>query len=240
MNNNKIKQDLSKFYLVGGCVRDELLGVPSKDFDFVVLVDSFGAMEEEIIKNGGEVFLRKPEFQVIRARLPNYGAADFALPRKDGVYSDGRRPDSTEIAETLLEDSRRRDITVNAMYKNLATGEIIDYHGGTSDIHNRIIRCVGDAGERFREDSLRLLRCGRFFITKGFTLNNNIHYCLTNPLYTNMLRNVSPERIREEIYKCFKHNTMKTLDFLQSYPLITREVFNTRTNLWLKPTTEEK
>jgi len=54
-------QQLDKFFLVGGCVRDQLLGVPSKDFDFVVLVDSFAAMEEEIIKNGGEIFLRKPD-----------------------------------------------------------------------------------------------------------------------------------------------------------------------------------
>jgi len=197
-------------------------------------------MEEEIIKNGGEIFLRKPEFQVIRARLPNYGAADFALPRKDGTYSDNRRPDSTEIAATLYEDSCRRDISINAMYKNLATGEIIDYHNGTNDIKNRLIRCVGSAGDRILEDSLRLLRCARFSITKDCFFDNDIYYCMVNEFYTNLLKNVSAERIREEIYKCFKFDTVKTLDMLNEFPLIRREIFNDRTKIWLKPTMEEK
>jgi len=235
-----MNQDLSKFYLVGGCVRDQLLGVPSKDFDFVVLVDTFEAMRDEINKNGGEIFLEKESFQVIRAKLPNYGAADFVLPRKDGAYSDNRHPDSTEIAQSLYEDSLRRDFTVGAMYKNLATGEIIDYHGGKKDIENKAIRCVGCAGDRIMEDSLRLLRAIRFAITKDFSFDIDLDRCLRNELYTNLLKNVSPERIREEIYKCFKFNTMETLDILRDYPLITREIFNERTKLWLKPTTEEK
>ena len=232
--------NLSKFYLVGGCVRDELLGVPSKDFDFVVLVDSFEAMEEEIIKNGGEIFLKKPEFQVIRARLPNYGAADFALPRTDGEYSDGRRPDSTNIAKSLYEDSCRRDFTINAMYKNLATGEIIDYHYGKEDINNKTLRCVGEAEDRIKEDSLRLLRALRFSITKDFSFNSDLYRCFLYGEFTQLLRSVSPERIREEIYKCFKFNTVKTMKRIMYFPYIREEIFNERTKLWLKPTMEEK
>jgi len=235
-----MNQDLSKFFLVGGCVRDELLGVPSKDFDFVVLVNSFELMREEIIRNGGEIFLEKPEYQVIRAKLPNFGAADFALPRTDGEYKDGRRPDTTQITKSLYEDSCRRDFTIGAMYKNLATGEIIDYHNGQRDIENQLIRCVGCAGDRIREDSLRILRAIRFSITKNFGFDYDLYECLKSDRFPQLLRNVSAERIREEIYKCFKFNTMETLDILREFPFVTKEVFNERTKLWLKPTTEEK
>lgn len=234
--------NLEKFYLAGGAVRDQLLGVESKDFDFVVLVDSFDAMREEIVKNGGSIFLESPKYLTIRGKLPNYGAVDFALPRKDGDYSDGRRPDSTEIANTLYEDSCRRDATVNAMYKNLETGEIIDYHYGKDDLERKIIRAVGNPEERIKEDSLRLLRYFRFSIVKNFNIEYNLVNCYLYSEFTSLLRNVSPERIREEIYKCFKHDMHETIDRLTSrhYKYLYDEIFNERTKIWLKPTMEDK
>jgi tRNA nucleotidyltransferase/poly(A) polymerase len=233
---------LRKFYLAGGAVRDQLLGIDSKDFDFVVLVNSFEEMREEIIKNGGTTFLESPQYLTIRGKLPGYGAADFALPRKDGEYSDGRRPDSTEIAQTLYEDSCRRDATVNAMFKNLETGEIIDYHYGQDDLKMRIIRAVGEPEERIREDSLRLLRYFRFSIVKKFSMECNLYNCFLYSELTSLLRNVSPERIREEIYKCFKHDMHETVTRLTSehYRYLYEEIFNERTKIWLKPTMEEK
>lgn len=234
--------NLSKFYYVGGCVRDELIGLEPKDFDFVVLVSSFEEMEREILINGGEIFLRKPEFQIIRGKLPKIGAADFALPRKDGEYKDNRRPDTTEIASTLYEDSCRRDCTINAMYKNVESGEIIDYHYGEDDLNRGIIRAVGNPEDRIKEDALRLLRFFRFSITKNFRLDYDLYVCYLYSEYTRLLKNVSPERIREEIFKCFRFDMHKTLGLLtsSSYKYLYEEIFNDRTKIWLKPTMEEK
>jgi tRNA nucleotidyltransferase/poly(A) polymerase len=228
MNDN----NLNKFYLTGGCVRDELLGVPSKDYDFVVLVSSFEEMREEIKRNGGEIFLEKPEFQVIRAKFPNYGAADFALPRKDGTYTDGRRPDTTEIAQTLLEDSRRRDFTINAMYKNISTNEIVDYHNGRLDLEDKIIRTVGNMEDRFSEDFLRPVRAIRFHITKDMKLNSDILTFLRSPIFIENVSNVSHERIREEMYKCFKSHSLKTLILLENLPEFRNFLFDSN-KFWL-------
>ena len=231
---------LDNFYLCGGAVRDFLLNVPSKDNDFVVLVNSFDAMREEILSNGGTIFLESPKYLTIRGTLPNYGAADFVLPRSDGDYSDGRRPDNTSIADDLLSDSCRRDFTIGAMYKNLKTGEIIDYHGGKKDLENKLIRCVGDTKERFQEDYLRILRAARFALTKGMRLSSDIRRCLDDKSIVDGLQSVSAERIREEVYKCFKHDSAGTIFFFSFYGLLANEIFNERTGIWLKPTMEAK
>jgi tRNA nucleotidyltransferase (CCA-adding enzyme) len=235
-------QQLDKFYLCGGAVRDFLLNKPVKDNDFVVLVDSFDAMREEILKNGGTIFIEKPEYLTIRGTLPNYGAADFVLPRTDGEYSDHRRPDTTNIASDLYSDSCRRDATINAMYKNLATGEILDFHYGKDDLARGIVRAVGKPEERIKEDALRLLRYFRISITKNFKLDYDLASCYVYSENTRLLQNVSAERIREEIFKCFKHDMHKTLDLLKSdyYKYLYEEIFNDRTKIWLKPTMEEK
>jgi tRNA nucleotidyltransferase (CCA-adding enzyme) len=232
--------NLKNFYLCGGAVRDSLLNVPSKDNDFVVLVDSFDAMREEILRNGGTIFIEKPEYLTIRGTLPNYGAADFVLPRSDGEYSDGRRPDTTSIADSLYLDSCRRDFTIGAMYKNLETGEIIDYHNGKKDLENKLIRCVGNTVDRFREDYLRVLRAVRFSITKRMHLSDEIKRCLDDKSVIDGLQNVSAERIRDEAYKCFKHDSHSAIFFFSFYSLLSNEVFNERTGIWLKPTMEAK
>lgn len=226
--------------MCGGAVRDFLLNVPSKDNDFVVLVDSFDAMREEILSNGGTIFLESEKYLTIRGTLPNYGAADFVLPRTDGAYSDGRRPNSTSIADSLYTDSCRRDFTIGAMYKNLETGEIIDYHNGRRDLETGIIRCVGDTKERFQEDFLRPIRAIRFHITKGMRLTREIQYAFEDFDIIHGIRTVSVERIREEVYKCFKHDTPKSMNCFNNYGFIKGEIFNERTGIWLKPTMEAK
>lgn len=233
---------LDKFFLCGGAVRDSLLGITAKDNDFVVLVNSFDSMRREILSNGGTIFIEKPEYLTIRGTLPNYGAADFVLPRTDGEYSDGRRPDNTFIAEDLYSDSCRRDCTINAMYKNLETGEIIDYHYGKDDLSRGIIRAVGKPEDRIKEDALRLLRFFRFMIVKNFRMDHDLHRCYLYTEYTTLLQNVSSERIREEIFKCFRFNMHKTLDKLMTdnYKYLYEEIFNERTGIWLKPTMEAK
>jgi len=225
-----------KMYLVGGYVRDEILGVPSKDMDYSVEAPSYAAMREEIERRGGEIFLETPEYLTIRARVPNMGAADFVLCRKDGAYVDGRRPEDVEPG-TLLDDLARRDFTMNAIAKD-EDGNYIDPFGGQSDMKLGVIVCVGDARKRFEEDYLRMLRAIRFSLTKKMALDPNIAVCLRDPEMVEKIADVSVERVREEMLKCFHHNTLATLMLLENLPLVRDIVFG-NSGLWLKPTLEK-
>lgn len=221
-----------KFYKVGGCVRDELLGRKCKDIDYSVEAPSFDAMREEILDRGGEIFVENPEFLTIRAKVFGMGACDFVLCRKDGVYYDGRHPESVEPG-TIYDDLARRDFTMNAIAK-CGPGQYLDPHKGMLDISNKLIKCVGNPHERFNEDALRLLRALRFAIVLGFDLDAGVHDCLRNPDYTDALMFVSIERIREEMLKAFKHDTLATLRLLGQYPKLEEIVFSG--SLWLMPT----
>lgn len=218
---------------VGGCVRDQLLGVPFHDIDFAVEADSFEEMEAHVRSITKNVFLIKPEFFTIRAQLHSGEAVDFVLCRKDGIHSDGRRPDSVEKG-TIFDDLARRDFTVNALAIDEA-GILLDPHGGESDLAQKLLRCVGDTEERFNEDSLRILRAIRFHITKGFSLHKDIQKVFSQPkIWIPKLKNVSEERTREELFKCFNHSTVETLRFFKRIPFEwTEALFQ---NLWLLPT----
>ena len=205
-----------KFYKVGGWVRDALLGIPSKDLDFTVEAPSYDAMKEEIIRRGGEIYLEKPEYFTIRAKMIcgqfSTMPADFALARRDGNYSDGRHPDTVSIG-TLIDDLSRRDFTMNAI-AIAEDGNVIDPYEGQHAIHDRRITCVGKAYDRFSEDSLRMLRAIRFAITKGFAMDPEVCECFGCVELLDKLEAVSTERKREELTKCFVANTMATLDML--------------------------
>lgn len=220
-----------KFYKVGGCVRDAILGVQSKDIDFSVEAPSYEAMHAEIAKRG-KIFTEDKSFFTIRAII-NGEAADFVLCRKERGYSDGRHPDLVEIG-TLDDDLARRDFTMNAI-AIAEDGTYYDPHDGIKDIKYGLIRCVGVAADRFREDSLRILRALRFSITKRFTLDSEIKKCLEDVELVNLLANVSVERVRDELHKAFKCDTLATLHLLASYPYIQHQIFHQK-NLWLEPT----
>lgn len=225
---------MAKFYLVGGYVRDMLLGVKSKDMDYAVEAESFEAMREAILARGGEIFLESPEHFTIRAKVEGLGAADFVLTRKDGKYSDGRHPETVEIG-TLHDDLARRDFTMNAIAQ-AEDGTIIDPFDGRKAIEHKIIRTVGDPYLRFSEDKLRILRAIRFAITKGFALDPHIvEYIKSFP----SLSGVSLERIREELFKMFEADTMQTLTWLNEFHGLRREIFSPTfrgSRIWLKPT----
>lgn len=229
----------AKFYKVGGSVRDKLMGIAkqSKDIDYAVEALSYDEMKQAIEARGGKIYLEKPEFWVIRAHLPGAMPADYALCRKDGNYTDGRRPDTVEAA-TLLEDLARRDFTMNAVAEG-EDGVLIDPFGGQWDINHRIIRCVRSARDRFNEDALRMLRALRFKIKLGFALSNDIAYALAGnyPELFDKLVSVSDERKREELTKCFAHDTLETLRVLNSFREFTERIFR-GSSLWLKPTME--
>ena len=224
-----------KFYRVGGWVRDQILGVESKDIDYSVEAPSYDAMRDEIKSRGGRIFLETPEYHTIRAK---YGdeVVDFVLCRKDGEYKDGRHPENVEMG-TLMDDLARRDFTMNAIAID-EEGNYIDPHNGQEDIKHGLIRCVGAAEDRFNEDVLRMLRAIRFCITKSMGLHHAIVDCLETEFFVNKLRYISDERIREELHKALQHDTVGTLQVLGEYPLLVPVIFDR--GLWLKPTMEKR
>lgn len=223
-----------RVYQVGGSVRDHLLGVKSKDIDYAVEAPSFEAMVQWIAQQNARLFQVKSEFGTVRAQFPGDVASDFVLCRKDGFYSDGRRPDKVESG-TLLDDLARRDFTVNAIAYDAVTQSYIDPHGGIDDLQQRLLRCVGKAYDRFAEDSLRLLRAMRFSICKKFTLHSSIMDCLRSDALLQLLNNVSNERKRDELLLCFSHSTQQTLKFLSLYPGLADCIFASEA-IWLLPT----
>jgi tRNA nucleotidyltransferase/poly(A) polymerase len=228
---------MPNFYLVGGAIRDELLGIKSSDNDFAVEANSYSEMRQAIIGKGGQIFLEKPEFFTIRAKVPNLGAADYVLCRKDGSYFDGRRPESVTVG-TIYDDLARRDFSSGAIAQNVETGEIIDPFNGVADVKVGVLRCVGNPLDRFHEDGLRILRAFRFKITKGFHFDGGINKFLLNEDVPSYLKGVSEERIRGELYKMFSFNTLHTLNVFYDYPILMEFLFSGR--IWLKPTMEER
>lgn len=200
-----------KLYKVGGCVRDEILGLKSKDIDYAVTASSYEEMKDYLISLEANIFLEKPEYLTIRAKVKGEDA-DFVLCRKDGAYSDGRRPDSVKIG-TIEDDLARRDFTMNAIAID-ENGNYIDPFNGVLDIKLGIIKCVGSS-DRIREDSLRMLRALRFAITKKFIMGYEIERILHNEY--NLLKNISRERIYEELNRMFSFSTELTYHYMCKY-----------------------
>jgi tRNA nucleotidyltransferase/poly(A) polymerase len=211
--------DLELFF-VGGHVRDTLLGLPSKDIDCTV-VDPLGFdhMRSELEGAGFEIFKENPEFLTIRAKVPKRlraeipcDTADFVLARKDGISTDGRRPDEVTPG-TLLDDLRRRDLTVNAIAQTMS-GELVDPFNGQVDLANRRLKFVGDAASRIAEDGLRVMRAFRFLITKNLECDSATFDVLVSAASVQMLGCVSVERIDDELNKMMKHDTVASMHLL--------------------------
>lgn len=242
-----------KFYEVGGKIRDELLGLESKDVDYVVVPNEnvlaignakliFLLLHEELVESGFEIFLFTPECYTIRAKFPKghryEGVADFVMARKEIGYVPGTRIPIVEPGD-LYDDLSRRDFTVNAIAKDPDTGEIIDYFGGIEDLKTGIIKTPLEPIISINDDPLRILRAIRFCITKGFYLSSELFDVINCFDYNSKMHVVSEERIREELYKCFKCSTPQTLWYLRGFKALFEYIFN-ETNLWLKPTNEHR
>jgi tRNA nucleotidyltransferase (CCA-adding enzyme) len=238
--------DPFQFFKVGGCVRDEILGIKTKDIDFSVVAEenlfpdadaAFVSLEEFLARKGFKIFEKKTEFLTIRAQIPADNPlralakdADFVLARKEGPYSDGRHPDWV-LPGTFEDDIFRRDFTANALAID-ADGNLIDIVGGKEDIENRELRFVGSAEERIKEDGLRVMRAFRFQITKGFVMAPGQSDILTTEFASEMLTKVKAERIREELIKMFQSNTLRSLQLLGKLPDHTqRAIFRDGLNL---------
>ncbi len=237
-----------KTYLTGGAVRDQLLGLKSKDLDYVFVFDdpkqftsadeAFKEMERIIVSEGGEIYLSTPDCYTIRYKDGVTGEAkDIVLARKETSYIPGTRKPVVELG-TLWDDMIRRDAKINAMAID-ENGKIVDYFGGKEDLKNMILDTPADPIITFNLDQLRLIRFFRFMVTKNFRTTDEILDIITNFDYVNNFKHVSEERIREELYKCFKHDTYKTLTLLASFPKLENYIF-TKTNLWLLPTLKDK
>lgn len=239
-----------QMYLVGGAVRDELLGLPVKDFDYTVVVpdaptvkQAWASMKEHLESLGFHIFLETPEFQTIRAKFPKGHAhekitADFVLARKEGPYSDGRHPDWVKPG-TLEDDLRRRDFTVNAMAK-AEDGTIIDLFGGIRDLADKRLRAVGSAKDRLLEDPLRAYRAIRFAIVKGFRIDYDLRVAMrTVNILDKMESSVAAERIKDELHRAFAHDPTGTILMLANeYPYLLGIM--ERKGIWLRPTLEKR
>jgi tRNA nucleotidyltransferase/poly(A) polymerase len=240
-----------KFYEVGGKIRDEILGLQSKDVDYVAVPsesllekyntahEMFVILENFLLTEKFEIFLSTPDCFTVRAKFPKdhkyQGVADFVMARKEIGYVEGTRTPIV-IPGTLKDDLERRDFTVNAMAKG-DDGKIIDLFDGMNDLKRMVLITPLPPEQTFNDDPLRVLRAVRFAITKGFSLKF-LDYYINNYDYENKMSVVSTDRIREELYKCFKHDTMGTLDMLNDYPTLKRYIFENKL-MWLKPTNEQ-
>ena len=231
-------------YEVGGYIRDRILGIESKDIDFAVEgPQSLAGMETRLKDLGFDVFKVDEGTYTARARFPRdddtYGglAADFVLCRKEGPYSDGRHPDWVEIGD-IYDDLARRDFTVNAMAQSVEGGWLIDPHDGMQDLDDRLLRFVGVAQDRITEDALRVVRGLRFMVTKGLVASPATWAAMTSEETAERLSNddiISIERVRDELHRMFKTNTLQSLALLDSLPGHTYHAIM-RDGLWLEPT----
>ena len=178
-------------YFVGGCVRDRLLGIDSKDFDVATdaspdAVEALFDRTEAVGKSFG-VILVKGADDVI----------EVATFRQDLEYRDGRRPDAVVFTTSAEQDVQRRDFTINGLLWDPLADQLVDYVGGQADLDAKIIRAIGDPSARFAEDKLRMLRAVRFAARLGFTIEPETMRAIQE--HAAGIDAVAPERIRQEI-----------------------------------------
>ena len=190
---HRLEQAGHQAYMVGGCVRDRLRGVAPDDYDLTT-----SARPEEVmalfpgwcIPTGlqhGTVTVRQGE--------KSFEVTTF---RSDGTYTDSRHPDAVYFSDTLAEDLKRRDFTVNAMAMDVR-GELTDLFGGQEDLRAGVLRCVGDPATRFGEDALRMMRAVRFASVLGFRIEERTAQAIRENC--GLLRNIAVERLQVEMTK---------------------------------------
>lgn len=191
---NRLNEFGYQAYVVGGCVRDSILGRTPNDWDICT-----SALPDKVI----EIFA---DYEIIPTGLKhgtvtiviNHIPFEVTTFRVDGNYSDGRRPDTVKFTTDIVKDLSRRDFTINAMAYHPDTG-LVDPFGGTQDIKMKTIRCVGNADDRFNEDALRIMRAIRFASVYGFVIEDdtsNAIHC-----HTKFLDIIAVERINVELCK---------------------------------------
>lgn len=229
-----------KMFLVGGFIRDSLLGYESKDIDFCCLATSYEQLGQYLIDSGFTIKHKYEDKLTYRAIAPNSQLVqDYVFCRGKEVYEDGKL--ISVSPGTLEEDLARRDYTINAIAQNVKTGEFIDPFGGREDCERRILRAVGNAKERFLEDPRRILRGIRFAAKYDLVIDSEVDDSFRHlSVVENLLDPKYKDSLREEINKSFKANTLGTLSFLDSYSLIKKVLFSPKAhNLHLLANSKE-
>ncbi len=180
-------------FLVGGCVRDLLIGREPKDWDITTK-----ATPEEIQALFPDSFYENA-FGTVGVKTETIGIVEVTPYRIESGYSDGRHPDKVEWGKTLEDDLARRDFTMNAIALDIETGEVKDIYGGENDIEKKIIRTVGNPEERFGEDALRIFRALRLSSELGFVIEHETQEAIVKCAH--LLEKISNERIRDEFVK---------------------------------------
>lgn len=195
--------------VVGGCTRDAIIGEIPHDWD--ICTSATPNEIQTVFKGFKQLTVGLKHGTVII--IINSEEIEITTYRIDGIYSDGRRPDNVSFTRNLIEDLSRRDYTQNAIFFNKFDG-IVDPFDGISDIEHKIIRCVGNANKRLREDALRILRGLRFASKSGFKIEESTKIAMFKN--KDLLINISQERVAVEFIKILQgKNVMNVLDEFQ-------------------------
>lgn len=215
----RLKKADYEAYLVGGCVRDLLLGREPKDFD--VATNASPEQVKQVFRNCriigrrfrlAHVFFGRDIIEVATFRGSEAEESDRQVTHEDG------RLLRDNVFGTLEEDVWRRDFTVNALYYNIRDFSVVDFTGGMQDHANAVLRLLGDPSVRYREDPVRMLRAVRFAVKLGFTL----HPDTENPIYTlaDLLKSIPSARLYDEVLKLFLSGYgVQTFEMLRHYGL---------------------
>lgn len=196
---DKIYDEGYEAFIVGGCVRDSILGVIPHDYDITTnakpndikrIFNEFKIIDNGIKHGTVGVIIEKEVYEITTYRI-------------EGEYEKNRRPKSVEFTSNIVEDLKRRDFTINAIAYNDRVG-IVDKFNGLDDIENKIVKTVGNPDERFTEDGLRIIRAIRFSSKLGFRIENKtLHSIYKN---AKIIKNISVERITDEVTKIIMSN----------------------------------
>ncbi|MCH5210211.1 MAG: HD domain-containing protein [Oscillospiraceae bacterium] len=212
---HKLEENGHEAYIVGGCVRDSIIGNEPNDYDICT-----SAMPEEVMSVFEKKFViptgLKHGTVTIVIDGNNYEVTTFRI---DGEYSDNRHPDNVEFTRNITEDLKRRDFTMNAIAYSDSEG-LIDPFNGIDDIGHGVVRCVGNPDERFSEDALRILRAIRFAAQLDFEIESGTEKSIHK--LPHLLRNVSVERINSEFCKiavsnCFAESVRQFQDVFEIF-----------------------
>ena len=193
-----------KTYFAGGCVRDMLRSEIAKDFDIAT-----EAKPEDIEKIFDKVIPIGKEFGVVLVNIED-SMFEIATFRKEGEYKDGRRPSEISFC-SAQEDAMRRDFTINGMFYDPITDEILDFVGGQKDLNEKLISFIGNSEERIKEDHLRIIRAVRFRNELGFQYEPTTYDALIK--HAKLASKVSNERLRDELNKVMLSGKM--INFLK-------------------------
>jgi len=244
---------MAQIFEVGGCVRDEIIGVHTNDIDFTFVLENtdqtvdegWDEMLSHLKTEGFKIFLETKDCFTVRAKFPkghmNEGlVADFVMARKEVGYIDGTRQPILELG-TLEDDLTRRDFTLNALAKDL-DGNIIDLFDGQTHLSQKVLITPLEPIKTFMDDPLRMIRALRFSITKGFDIHPTVWNAIFTPgLIEKLSEVVSQERIQGEVMKMMKHDTVKTLRLLSVIDKKDSRLIEIMFggNIWLLPSTKK-